>query len=615
MKQKLLSILLCICICLSFLTGCSLVTTDDSYKDSEVVMTVGTTDITREELVDQYYSFYNQYYQYFMYYDNETMMDLFYTSVVSRAIILEQANAWLSDGTLKFVDDEYEEIWYDVYDFINRNIDSREKALLLQSGVEEDELPERLAGEDEDQTAYKYEAYEFEEVEKIDYTTKTSATELDFTTKYNELKNTAIYTYNAEKDDEKPRQDTAIPDDEKITRTAAWNGYVQSLIISAKAEGKSADKETVLKAEVQRLYKSYYESALYLKYQEYVESTVIDTMDEHKNLLDDEAIVKKYIELTNKDNQANSTEQAYIDVVTSTSTESLILYHYQGEFVYFTVQHILVQFDDATVEELKLHEGYTASVDSIYRNEYEQIRAELAGELNLMQTSYRDENGYIVTETKQENGEDVEVSKKVTVNEIINDYNTQLAQTAGGLRDKTLLFNKLAWKYSDDTGSLNTKFATKLGMSVSSETDNHGSFVSDFADGARALYENYKNGTAVGDEISKVLSDYGLHLMMLTGVYAPGKIVETTEDDGSGNMVYRDTADIVAELKENYVSNLTEQSLYEYFYDLIKDTLVGNSGTFFTEFRNKLTAEYQDDDKIKYINKLSYDELSTAIGH
>ena len=43
---------------------------------------------------------------------------------------------------------------------------------------------------------------------------------------------------------------------------------------------------------------------------------------------------------------------------------------------------------------------------SNFKNEYEQIRAELAGELNLMQTSYRDENGYIVTETKQENGED-----------------------------------------------------------------------------------------------------------------------------------------------------------------------------------------------------------------
>ena len=61
MKKKLFSIILCLCICFSFLTGCSLSFTDNSYKNDDVVMTVGESEITYEELVNQYNNFYSQY--------------------------------------------------------------------------------------------------------------------------------------------------------------------------------------------------------------------------------------------------------------------------------------------------------------------------------------------------------------------------------------------------------------------------------------------------------------------------------------------------------------------------------------------------------------------------
>ena len=598
-------------MCFSVLSGCSLVARDESYKDSEVVMTVNNTQITREELINQYYSFYNQYNQYFVYYDSDTMIDWFYNSVITRALVLEKANEALDDETIKFVDDEYDKIWYDVFDYINAQINTREKAILIQSGIEEDNLPERLKSDTSSETAYKYEPYEFEEVEFIDYSTKVSAIEPEFEDKMNELLTTAIFTYNAEKDADKPRIDTAIADEERAVRSLAFDRYVEGLVLTAKADKKDATPSKVVEREVERLYKSYYESALQQKYQEYIESTVVDTLDTHENLLSDEIIAKKYIELVNKDNQTNSTKENYVDVITSSSTESLILYHYNGENTYFTVQHILIKFDDATVEELKMHEGYDVAVDSLYRDEYIQYRASLAGPTADMTTPYRDDEGYYEKETINVGGEEKEVNKTITVAEILSNYQDDIAAIAGGatLRDKTLLFNQYAWKYSADTGSLNTKFATKLGMTISSEVDSHGNFVVDFANGGRELYENYVGGTEIGDEISLVLSDYGLHLMMLTGVYEPGKLVATTEAGA-----YRSYADIVNDLKNTYVSNLTEQSLYQYFYDMVKDELVGSSGKYYSNYRSQLVKDCKENGDLDDSGQLSYSELSAAIG-
>ena len=160
------------------------------------------------------------------------------------------------------------------------------------------------------------------------------------------------------------------------------------------------------------------------------------------------------------------------------------------------------------------------------------------------------------------------------------------------------MFNEFAWKYSGDTGSLtNEKLSGILGFTISSETDEHGSFVKDFTNGARKLYEAYNNGTnKIGEVISSVVSDYGTHMMMLTGVYEAGAVAENIED-----------------LKLNYVSNLTEQTLYEYVYDLVKDNLVGDNGTYFSDYRKALVKHYEENNLIEWVSKMSYNQLNNAI--
>jgi len=621
MKKKLLSIILCLCICFSFLTGCSLFVTDESYKDDDIVMTVGNTQIKREELVNQYNNFYSQYYQYFMYYDASKMMDLFYSAVEGRAVILEKANELLDRDTIKFYQEDWDDIWNNIYDFINAQLDTYEKAILLQSGVKDEDLPKRLVEEDESETAYVYKEYvaEDEKLKKPDYT-KDADAEPSFADKYNYLKSSAIYTYNAETDENEDRDTQNIPEAEKVARTTAYNMYIENLSLAAKATGKDYNLDSVLTEEVERLYKTYYESALYTKYQEYFEGGIID-----EGLLSDDAIVSKFIELTNKDTQNNANEDNYIKVVTSTDTESLILYHnsVDGNFTYFTVQHILVKFDNVTSEELKQHVGYLSTVDSIYRNEYEGYRQALVSALtgtdlngtsvsgiDAMQTSYRDNEGYLVKETVGTGEDAKEVLVKVTVSDILADFDAQVDALGAGAteRDISMIFNKLAWKYSNDTGSLTEKLSGKLGFTISNEVDNHGSFVVDFTNGARNLFAEYENGNK---SVGKVLTDYGLHLMLVTGKYEAGQLVDVVNTAGNG---YRDFDEIAAELKTTYVSNMTEQTLYDYIYDILKAELVGESGTYFTDYKNDLISNYKENNKINYVEKMTQEELSRAIG-
>ena len=606
MKKKIYSLLLMICMCFCFLTGCSLSYTDESYKNDDVILTVGNTQITREELINQFSNFYyyDNYSQYFMF-NSGPMTEMFYSSTISRIIILEKAKELLNDGatpltgTIRFYTKDYEDIWDKIYDSINKQLDTNEKAVLLNQGLDEDELPERLQTSKKKETAYIYPEYNFEEDSLLvapDYTNEGNP-ELDFDQQYRLLETEKIFRYISSAADAEEKEYTNIPNEEKAARSVAFNMYVENLILNAKAKGERYDKESVLKVELERLYKSYYESALYTKYQEYIEGEVAD---ESNGYLTPEVIANRFIELTNKDVQSNYSEESYAEIISSNDNESLILYHHDGEYTYFTVQHVLLQFSEEISELLKQHPGHVANVNSIYRNEYESYRSALInkyyGSVQDMTTTVRD----------AETGLTVE-GEKIKASEIVAKLNG-----VSGSYERSLAFNKLSWQYSDDTGSLTDDLKGKTGFTVTNEVDNHSGFVVDFAMGARKLYSDILAGTtSVGEDVEYVVSDFGLHLMMVTGVYTPGKLIETVKDDKTG---FIDTNTLIQKMKETKVSNMTEQTVYEYYYDMIKEELVGNNGKHFSDHRNLLVAEYSDDGKIDDDNKLSYEELAKAIG-
>lgn len=605
---------------LSVFTGCSLYSPNKDKGKDDVVLVVGEESITKEELSQLYYSFYSQNSSYFYYYEDEQIAEIFYQSVISSKIVLQEAKKLIANNTLIMTDDDYEHIWEHVFEYFYSQIDTAEKAILTSKGADEEDLPSRLqSSSSSDETAYKFQPYEFEEV-KFEPATGTQATAPTVDSKIPELK-AHLFKYNTSTDEENPVYED-IAETEMKVRNQAYEQYVASLVLSAKANKKDTNRETVIKAEVERVYKSYYESQLQEKYQEYINST---SANQENNCYSNAIIAKKFKELLNTSIESNSVEDNYIEVVSSTSNDTLILYHYNGKYQFFTVQHILISFEDEVLDVLKQVPGYDTSKDEILRDYYEAYREALIGGdegIADMETSYRGEDGYTV---KDGDGKEL----KIKISKIIENFETE-AQTKldelkasdeynamtsaqkelAETRVRTLLFNEYAWKYSNDTGSLtNDKLAGILGFTITSEDNNHGSLVKDFANGARKMFEKViaddETHKDIGEAIDTVVTDYGVHLMMVTGVYEFGEIVSLsgkTDDQ------------VVEELKTSYVSNLTTQTLYQYVYDIVKDATVGDSGTFYSNHRNKLVKDYQDAGKVDYKVTYSYEELNDLIG-
>ena len=641
-KIKICAFFICICMCISVLTGCSLFVKNTEIDNAKTAIKVGDTVITKEDLIEDYRRFYNQNSSYFMYYDDETIMNVFYDSVVSNKIILIEAQKFVDDGTLVITDEDIQEVWDNVFDYIYHQVDDEEEVVLSLKGVEEDDYPQRLKTDTSStEKAYKYEAYTFEPV-SVKIATGESYNKDNYKIDDEIVKlNEYILQYN-DSDDEENKNMIDIPEEELAIRIQAYNKYISELQLSAKAGKKDHSASAVLKAEVERAYKSYFESMLYTKYQEYINSTTAGVEGKYENQFSDSVIAEKYRKLLNASKESNTVETSYVEVVTSTSNDSLILYHNDevGD-LYFTVQHILVKFDDETLETLKATDGYDVTKDALFREYYEQVRASIATEeyIKNMETSYRDEDGYTV---KEDDGNGNMIESKIAIGDftsdrtILGEYNTQLNQRLDDLhatdeyismteaekkvadeRVKTILFQEFSWKYSEDTGSLvSDKISGVLGFGINSKNNENGSLVKEFANGARELYEAYKNDTdgshGIGATILPVVSDYGVHLMMLTGVYSNGEIVSTKKVVDT-ETVSKTDAEIVSDLKKAYVSNLTSESLYEYVYDMIKSELVGTSGTYFTDHKNALVKEYNESKNIKYFNKMSKDELTKAI--
>lgn len=618
-KLKLFSLVLCTFMLLSVFTGCSLFVSNDGKDKNKVELVIGEEQITREELSQLYYSFYSQNSSYFYYYGEEQIVDLFYRSVIASKLTLQEAKKLIANNTIVVTDEDYKDIWKNVFDYFDNQVTTAEKAILTSKGAKDEDLPKRLqTSKDSEEKAYKYEPYKFEKVE-YKPATGTQATAPEIDGKIPELK-ARLFKYNTSKDKENPVYED-IAEAELKVRNQAYEQYISSLVLSAKANNKDTNRNTVIKAEVERVYKSYYESKLQELYQDYINSTSARSDEGYTDHYSNAAIVKKFKELLNASTESNTVEDNYIEVVTSTDNDTLILYHYNGKYKFFSVQHVLVSYNDEILSQLKNTNGYDTAKDLEIRNYYEQVRAALVGgtsDIENMETTYRDDDGYTV---KDANGNKL----KITIGEIVSKFNeeankrlTELHQTEeyiamnaeqrnlADIRVRTLLFNEFAWKYSGDTGSLtNDKLAGVLGFTITSENNNHGSFVKDFTNGAREMYASIEDETKkLGEEIKYVVSDYGVHMMMITGVYEPGELVKITgkSDD-----------EIVEELKNNYVSNLSTQTLYEYVYDLIKEKTVGDKGTFYADFRNAMLKKYTDEGKVEYKEKLTYEQLNNLI--
>lgn len=417
----------------SSLTGCSIVAKDNTKALEQKAISVGEKVLSKQEVVDLWYSFYNQNSSVFYYYSEEDIVEIFYKNIVLKYAVLQQVDALIEEEKLVYTQGDDAKVWLQVLQSFAQNVDSIEKSLYLQQGIEEDKLPTRLqssssSSSNSDVESYLYEEYHFTGMEDYEckYTPENNTygdalgtTKVGYDVSDDQIEkvqgmlSTYLYKTEVETDDEieyKNLDDlkgkfsntdyyTSIK--ETTNRKQAFDMYVGKLMLSAKAEGKKLTRTQTLKQQIKDLYISYYETYLQNMYSNYINS-LVDKETSDYYTLSDQAIVSRYLQLLGSDIQKYKLEENYIAVVEAKQDNALLLYRYNGEYYYFTVQHLLVAFDDDIKNTLSVMDGNESSASEKYYEIYCKIREKYYEYLGLdswedyNNATYRDENGYDV---------------------------------------------------------------------------------------------------------------------------------------------------------------------------------------------------------------------------
>ena len=152
-KTKLFSLLICLCLCLSIFTGCSIGSTKSDLDMDEKAFTIGSKTYTQQEVVDLYSNFYAQNSGYYPYYsDYQEIIDIFYKNLFLQEIIEEKAK-----DVVVLSDEDVKDVLDSTYDYFANQVNTIEKGILSLNGVdvEKDEGYERLKTSSEEDTARK----------------------------------------------------------------------------------------------------------------------------------------------------------------------------------------------------------------------------------------------------------------------------------------------------------------------------------------------------------------------------------------------------------------------------------------------------------------------------
>ncbi len=760
MKNKLKAILLGVFVAVFSvfsLCSCGLVKPDNSKKNTGNAMQVGETVLTKNDIINQFYTYYQNNSNYFAYYDHETVVNSFYTWVAMRQIVSQNSSAMLYDetknpnGYIVYTEEDEEDVWKSVKEYFYSQVSVYEKALYSLKGYEEDGYPVWLKDDKASDDNVKFEAYKTVKPEIKSRTEKleTKTEKLSEENVKKELGHVQeyLFEYVTETDDEGNEIREKIVYDGYIenSRNQAYTRYVEWLISSAKSSGTNTDAKVVLENEILRVYNSYYESKITTLFQnfylqEYLTNYYgieIGSEDDGKlgdtETLSDKALVKAFLDKYYQDMQTNQVESSFISTITSSDGASLVLYNYNGQNFFFTVQHILIKFDEYLEGQIKQLEGYASGsgtdydkvIADYYRAEREKLtlgykmlaevkkdnyleQSIIAGFVSgVVKPYYFDETindktgkGYI--ELKSDNatpsnifdyenieyyyikdGEkqvvdsseikwlasesDIESIYKTAYSTLSADfikyYDALVANNETEINALKEKYENMSYiletvenikeTYADDTAGakalinrkvasfafvelefifsadgLKNELSSKIGYVMSNYPDENGSWVVDFARGARDIISNLvgssKNGNDVNVAIKNklesgdvesltnvIISDYGYHFIKVEDVYVQGESLVDVQ-----NLSYDDVEEIVKLMKKTYVCSASNQTVYDYFYDSLYSALAGNSssnGTYFLKLEYEWLNKYYEEGKIIYEEKLTYEQLMDSI--
>ncbi len=545
MKKKFLAFLLTICVALGSLvglTGCSLVSDSSSRYYDEVVAYVGDKTITREELLS-YYSNYS-YYTYYGY-TSEQVFDMVYSMLINQKAFLSEAEKQV---TLTITDENA--IWESVRETINGYLDTYEDTVRTDL-----KAAARASEEAEDEELDVFAEY----VRSLPGGKVTAKTDTIVNSGF-ELPKKADNYY----------------------RYLAMNNYLSQLVKQAKIKGENLSSEEAFDKELQRLYSAAKDSKYVELYQTKIKQGITISQQE---------IVDRYVQLLNTEIQSYAVADTYSTAVTTTSGDSLVLYHDAADNSYFYIQQILIPFSEQQTSDMKAHIGYVASSESTYTGEQSDKDNFLAYRDSLAQQiefEYVDSNGDTQTKT---------FSQVLTELQTIEDAYLASGKTETDARNMAKSYFEKKFYYSTDqvTNSDGEVSATTrdldslwnlLGYVFDSSDRTKDSFMQEFSDKAYELYDNYISNGEYG--IDYCVTSYGVHFMLFAGLNKAGAVAESN----------------YASLAATKFTMVSDETIADYIYEIIleekesstvSDTVSSIKSALYQEAKiNKIVKSYED---------------------
>ena len=515
--KLLLSLSLCLIMCVSVFAGCTLVTKDMENYYSQVVATLEyenneKIEITKKDLSMAVANYYEEYQSYGI--TGEEAIKLLLDRAINEKLVIRASENLCKENNNGQIltDKEKTYLWEMTFDSIKNNIISyyNEMNNIEDSGEQSTST---------DETVVKQSVYSSPVTLNIDGNG-------NYTLTLNETPTTIIeeHIFWSEQNRDVANQNDLQVLYENIQKFVAENSVYSQAYSRYLTEAKKSEEglnlftnsDEVFKREITRVYEILYDAFMVDKYAEMTQknnSTV--TVNNILNL---------YSSKVASDYNKYQVEKAgsYEDDVLESVGE--VNYFKTSGTQFFYVSHILAKFSDGQQqiydECQKVLDGqstkYTVS-------EAEAIIDDLYTNLTfLVREPPKDEDGNIIQD-QDGNIEWVETAQRKSVSEVFNEINLKLETAGDDSKLKAEYFNEFIYKYNEDEGIMNAERNYVIGVDYTTPDAENGTnytvyseMVESFTNAAVELY-NYGNAK-IGDVYANLIrSDYGIHIMVYEG--------------------------------------------------------------------------------------------------
>lgn len=518
LTKLIISLSLCLVMCVSVFAGCTLVTTDMSRYYSQVVASLEyesgeKIEITKRDLSVAVANYSETYQSYGL--EGEEAVRQILESVINEKLVIRASENMAKEqnnGEI-LTTKEKTYLWELTFETIEDNIISYYNQI---NGIEEEGSS---STESEDDTVVTQNGYD-------DLISLQMDGQGGYTLTLNSTASTAVedHTFwNGEDRDLTTQNDLDVLYRNVVnyvTQNPVYaQGYSRYLSEAKRSEegmGLSTDNESVFKREIQRVYEVLYNAFMIDKYQEMNQANNASVTINNILELYESRVISDYDKYVTE--QASTYEEDVLEDVSS------IYYFKPTGTQFFYVSHILAEFSDtdqATYDECqRVLDGKSTKYTV---GEAEAIIEDLYSNLSfVVREPAKDENGNII---RNEDGSVTwtETGETKPVSAVMSEIELKLSTAGDDELLKAQYFDEFIYKYNADPGIMNAERNYVIGVDYSTpDTENgtsytaHSSMVESFTN---AAIELYANGSAkIGDLYAQpIRSDYGIHIMIYEG--------------------------------------------------------------------------------------------------